>query len=319
MIFAGFDCGGSKTRCVLVTEEGRIVGRGEGGPANYLFCGKEVARESLTKSYQEALASGGAAGEHSAPEGVFIASSATEVFEGASHEAFFKEVLSCEKLQVDSDIFPVWFAGSRFRPAIAQICGTGAVTYLLRDHTYIKASGWGPWFGDEGSGYDLGRLALQKTVRMGDGRDEMDRPFFEAVLAHYGVSKEDQDRLLRAVNQGDYRSRIASAGAVVDKLYQEGNATANELFEYGAREVESCVKAVLSRSGDEKAYSFIVSGGLFRENSPLFEKVKERLSRLSRIERIYLPSQEAVISAAAIALFQSGRVEAAEKLMEMNA
>ena len=92
-IFAGFDCGGSNTRCMLVSEEGTVLGVGRGGPSNYSFCGKLVAAESIRQSIREAFAD--AKMQPSKISGIFVASAAVEVFCGGEHEEFFKEVTGC--------------------------------------------------------------------------------------------------------------------------------------------------------------------------------------------------------------------------------
>ena len=79
-IFAGFDCGGSNTRCMLVNERGSVLGVGRGGPSNYSFCGKITAAESIRQSVREAFADAGLA--PSQIEGMFIACAAVEVFCG---------------------------------------------------------------------------------------------------------------------------------------------------------------------------------------------------------------------------------------------
>ena len=55
-VFAGFDCGGTSTRCMLVDDTGRILGLGKAGPANYLYCGKEMAAQSIRDSIDLACA-----------------------------------------------------------------------------------------------------------------------------------------------------------------------------------------------------------------------------------------------------------------------
>ena len=55
-LFAGYDGGGTKTACVLTDETGRILGFGLGGPSNYLYCGCEVAAESVRAATAEAFA-----------------------------------------------------------------------------------------------------------------------------------------------------------------------------------------------------------------------------------------------------------------------
>ena len=312
-IFAGFDCGGSNTRCMLVSEDGRELGVGKGGPSNYLFCGKEVAKQSIEDSIRRAFEAAGL--EQQPIEGMFIASAAIEVFEGEGHMNFFKEVTGCQQVECDSDIFPVWYAGSRFEPAIAMIAGTGAVIYLLRDNTYIKSSGWGPQFGDEGAGFDIGIHAIQYTARMADLRMDMDDEFYQAVMAHFEVPLDKPHRLLRAVNTGEFRSRVASVTPVVVKLCEQGNPTAKTLISYAADELLLAVKAV-AKQVEGQQFALLLSGGLLTNDTPLQKMLLERVKEVPQLSEVQIPDVPAVRSAASIALLRSGRKEAAERLME---
>ena len=310
-IFAGFDCGGSNTRCLLVSEDGITLGRGAGGPSNYLFCGKEAASEAIKESINSAFSDAGLSPRPL--EGIFIASAAVEVFCGSSHEEFFKEVTGCKNVQCDSDIFPVWYAGSRFEPAVAMIAGTGAVAYLLKDKGFIKASGWGPLFGDEGAGYEIGINAIRKTARMADKRIPMDEVFYNAVMEHFEVDLENPRRLLRAVNQGDHRKRAASVTKVVLKLCDEGCKTAVELINTAAEELTLSVKTVSDQA--EGKFSLILSGGLLQNDTPLRRMLTKKAEQLEKIERVVIPENEAVITAAAIALLNNGYKDASERLL----
>ena len=317
-LYAGFDCGGSSTRCMIVREDGSILGEGKGGASNYLFLGKDAAGRALQDAVRGAFA---AAGE---PEreiaGAFVASAAVEVFEGASHEPFFKEVTGCQTLSCDSDILPVWYAGgekgNRLAPAIAMIAGTGAVTYLLFEDHFIKGDGWGPHLGDDGSGYRIGLRALQETAKMADGRIKTDPEFYEAVMNFYHVPLERPRRLLPAVNKEDFRSIAASVTRVLEGLCLAGNETACTIYEEAAEELELSVNAVLSRS--EGAYPLYLAGGNLREGAPLSEMVMRRLEGNDRITRIMIPKVPAVRSAASMALLAAGYADAAERLMEQE-
>ena len=336
--YAGFDCGGTSTRCMLVSEEGKILGMGKAGPANYLYCGREMGAKSIRESIDlawEAAEEKGLVSDASKREidGMFIASAAVEVFGGAGHADFFREVTGCENVSCDSDIYPVWYGASkeRFSPAICTIAGTGAVTYLLHDHVFVKASGWGPQIGDEGAGFDIGLKSLHLATKMSDGRYPMDEVFYHSVLTHYGLNEKNCRRLWRAVNgpEEDYRTRVASVTRVIDHLAQEGNPAAVEMFREAAKEVELCIRSVLRRSANTDPYdwhdndsglsfSLVLAGGLFREGSPLKREVEKLLQDEKRIVSISLPHVPAVQSAASIALFEAGLPEAAETIMEAS-
>lgn len=310
-LFAGFDCGGSKTRCMLVTEDGEVLGVGKSGPSNYLFCGKLAAGEAIKESIKKAFDAA------DIPicrlEGIFVASASVEVFGGNSHEKFFEEVTGCTNVVCNSDVFPVWYAGSRFTPAVVMIAGTGTVAYLLDGQRFVKASGWGPLFGDDGSGYDIGINAARIFSRMSDGRIPADEEFCREIMRFFGV--ESPRSLLRAFNQGDHRERAASTAEVVMHLYDNNNKTARELVKYAADELALSAKTVAARSDVQVA--LVLSGGLLQNDTPLRRELIERVSSFEKINKIVTPACDAVRSAAAIALLNNGRDDAAERLMQL--
>lgn len=57
--FLGIDGGGSKTVCLIETGDGRILGRGLSGPANYLKVGVLTARLSIRDAVRDALSQSG--------------------------------------------------------------------------------------------------------------------------------------------------------------------------------------------------------------------------------------------------------------------
>lgn len=311
-IYAGFDCGGSKTRCMLVSEAGDILGVGKSGPSNYLFCGKLAASESIKESIRKAFE------DADLPmcrlEGIFVASASVEVFCGSAHEKFFEEVTGCTNVVCNSDVFPVWYAGSRFAPAVVMIAGTGTVAYLLEGEAFVKASGWGPLFGDEGSGYDIGINTARRFSRMSDGREEADEEFCCEIMRFFDI--ESPRRLLRAVNQGDHRERSASLTRVVMSLYDRSNKTAIEIVNYAAEELALSAKTVASRA--KSPVSLVLSGGLLQNDTPLRRGLIERLSSFEKINQIVTPACDAVRSAAAIALLNNGKADAAERLMQIS-
>ena len=161
MVYLGIDGGGSKTAFVLEDESGRILGRAETGPSNWLSAGKEEAERNI------------AAGIRQLPSAPDVVGSG---FAGAGRPEgvqFFKDTLSSlipkAKIFVETDAFISYIGAIGLEPGILLIAGTGSIAIGRRtDGSMIRVGGWGPIFGDEGSGFWIGREAIQAAFRAHD-------------------------------------------------------------------------------------------------------------------------------------------------------
>ena len=312
-VFAGYDGGGTKTACVLTDETGRILGSGLGGPSNYLYCGREVAAESVRTATARAFADAGIPQQKL--DTAYMASAAILIQHGDAHVPFFSTCIDADHVICESDIYNIWFGAVRERPAVITIAGTGAITYICSTEGFLRVSGWGPLLGDEGSGYDLGLRALKLACRMYDGREPEDRSFMDAIFGHYELSTPGE--LLRKLNRGDTRSAVADAAKVVFALYDQGSPTAASLLDSCAEEIALSVRTAIARDGGNREYPLILSGGLVREESPLYGMLKSRLLQPgSGISELTALQVHPAVASAALALHHAGRSEAVEFLLE---
>ena len=305
-LYAGFDGGGTGTVCCLADEHGRPLGRGRGGPLNYLFCGKETAARSARDALSAAFA---AAGIPQQPlEGCFVSSAAILLGCGDAHKSFFDTCIPARQLTCDSDLLPVWFGGAGEQPAIVVIAGTGSIAYGCAPGNFTRVGGWGPLLGDEGSGYDLGRRALQTAARMADGRIDEDPVFLREILRFYDV--EEPHGLIFAVNGTDSREKVASCAEAVCGLARGSNPTAERLVEESARELALLIQTARRRAGGE-GWPVVLSGGLSEVMLPRLQTVIS--ADIRRLE------VRPAVSAAAIALHRAGLAEAARRLLKEGA
>lgn len=298
-LYAGFDSGGSKTACFLCDEEGNLLGSGLGGSSNYLFCGKTAAAEAVKESLFTAFAAAEIEAQPLAC--AFVGSAAILLGHGAQHLPFFRDCVPARQVFCDSDILPVWFGGAAGGDAVAAIAGTGSIAYGCTAEGFFRVGGWGPLLGDEGSGYDLGRRALQTAARMADGRAPLDPAFLERLLRFYDV-KTAHD-LIFAVNGKDYRRKIAACAKVVFEL--ENSPTAHRLLEETAEELALLCRTAAQGAGREDL-PVILTGGLA-------ESILPRLwTRLSQVSLLPVPPG---LACAALALEKDGRSAAALRLL----
>ena len=305
-LYAGFDGGGSKTVCCLTDEQGRLLGLGQGGPLNHLFCGKEVAARSVNEALSDAFANAETAERPLA--GCFVSSAAILLGHGDFHKPFFEECIPATQLDCDSDIFPVWFGGAGGDPAIVVIAGTGSIAYGCSAEGFTRVGGWGPLLGDEGSGYALGRRALQTAARMADGRMEENIGFLAEILRFYGV--ETAHKLISAVNGADSREKIAACARAVCSLAEAGDPTAACLLAESADELALLIETTRRKAGGQD-WPVVLSGGLSQVMLP-------RLQALINADIRRLTVHPAV-SAAAIALHRAGLEVAAQRLLKAGA
>ncbi len=311
-IFAGFDGGGTKTACVLCNEEGTLLGTGLGGPSNYLYCGKELAAASIRQAQEQAFQHAEIAMQ--TIDTAYMASAAIRLQNGRAHISFFQTCIDAAHLLCESDLYPIWFGAMRQQPAVVSIVGTGSITYVCRPNAFLGVGGWGPLLGDEGSGYDIGLQALRLAARMSDGREEADSTLCGAILQHYDVP--DARSLIRILNQGDTRSKVASVAQLVIELAKQSNPSANRLLKNAASEIALAIAAACRQDSCPEPLPLILSGSLVQQNSPLFPLVKQFLpSYTDRIRIVKAAAAAPAVSAAALALHSQGLDEAAERLL----
>jgi len=167
VIFLGIDGGGSKTAFVLEDENNKILGRIETGPSNWLSAGKEEAGRNIAAGIRQL---------NSFPDVVGCG------FAGAGRPdsiQFFKESLSAllpkAQIFVETDAFVSYVGAIGLEPGMLLIAGTGSIAIGRRpDGSMVRVGGWGPIFGDEGSGFWIGREAIQAALRANDAGEETD-------------------------------------------------------------------------------------------------------------------------------------------------
>ncbi len=312
-LFAGYDGGGTKTACVLTDEMGRLLGTGIGGPSNYLYCGKELAAASVREATEQAFKQAGL--EPRELEAAYMASAAILLEHGEAHVPFFSTCIDAKHVLCESDIYPIWYGSVREAPAVVQIAGTGALTYVCSTEGFTRVSGWGPLLGDEGSGYDVALRAIRKACRMYDGREEMEKEFVDAIFAHYEA--ESPFGILRALRQGDNRSNVASCGRLVFDLYAKGSKAAKELLESAADEIALAICTAANNSKCEKPLAAVFSGSLVQTDRALYPMLQERLLKEgSPINRMCGLEAHPAAASAALALHSQGLDEAADALLE---
>ncbi|MBC2836191.1 BadF/BadG/BcrA/BcrD ATPase family protein [Paragemmobacter straminiformis] len=176
-LFLGIDGGGTGCRAAVADASGRILGRGEAGPANIASDPATATTNILTAS-KAALAAAGGGSIRSAALGLAGANAA-----GAAHR--LQDALPFARLTVVTDAVTAVKGALGAQDGVVAALGTGSVFASQQNGRLCQIGGYGLALGDEGSGAWLGRALLSRCLRALDGFTPM-TPLLRAVLAEHG-------------------------------------------------------------------------------------------------------------------------------------
>jgi glucosamine kinase len=192
MIYLGIDGGGSKTTFLLADDYDHQLYRTETGPSNWNSVGPEAARASILRGIGDLPA------EPVAVCGGFAGAGRAE---GA---AFYRSVLQAAlpdaKVTVVSDAIVAYAGAIGNEPGVLLIGGTGSIAIgRSPEGSMIRAGGWGSQFGDEGSGFWIGREAIRTALRSVDAGGS--QAFAARIAAALGLNQIGD--VVSAWSQGD--------------------------------------------------------------------------------------------------------------------
>jgi glucosamine kinase len=158
-------------------------------------------------------------------------------------------------------------------PGILMLAGTGSMIWATdMAGNPLRVGGWGHHFGDEGSGYWIGREALSRLSWAIDGR--LDAPRFAAEMLR-GLGLDDRDPLtaLMGWTYGlpHLRSSIAALARDVDALASSGDKTALDIMKRAAEHLHQAIAAARRRIGGIELPPWSQLGGVF--NSVILSRV----------------------------------------------
>lgn len=299
-LYAGVDGGGTSTTAVVVDAAGQERGRGSAGPSNYAAVGRERAVAQIGAALRAATdAAGGGlpvAAAWVGLAGVGRAGDADALLPRL--RAFAPDV----RLTNDAELALGALPGAR---GVALIAGTGSLAFG-RDASgaTARAGGWGHLIGDEGSGYDLGRAALQAAMRAHDGRGPA-TVLLPAVLASWQL--DNPAEIVARVYPAPDKAVIAGLATLVFASAAGGDAVARELLRVAATELARAALAAgaaLDFPGDRLPLALV--GGLLTHQPAFRAMVLRRIRRRRALAAVALVTDPALTAARAIAAAGAG-------------
>lgn len=241
--FLGFDGGGTKTDCILMDSGGAVLAHATAGPSNPMRAGYARAWFTLSDAADVVLA-------HQHIKAGDIRAICAGIG-GAAREAVAKRIATFLEhsfpgatIEVTTDLAITLHAAVGEGEGVILVVGTGSAAYGRNSEgVTARSGGRGPWFSDEGSGFDIGRRALAAVVRAEEHRGPKTK-LAERVLQWLGC--RDWERVLDWVikNPDDVFPRIFP---LVGELADHGDAVSREILGIAAESLADLTAAVVEK------------------------------------------------------------------------
>lgn len=295
-LYIGADSGGSKTRWVLCTEKGSAVSELETLGLGAVEEGMLPVESEVGKAYSFF---GGSA----RIKGIFLSlggANTSEVREAI--ERHWGDIPIKVEREACGDAI---LRGATLLGASAVVmCGTGSVAVGSTKNGRAFCGGWGPVYGDGGSGGGIGAEALKRYLRHIDGLSDVGRLSELFSFLEKGLNLSDfYERMeLKKRALAITRRELAALAPRIYDLALDGDGTCLSLYEGAAREI-----ALMGDKVSDDGGRILLCGGFFAAKPYLTDLCGRLLSEINGTKTfMYNPDFSPSVTAVAAVLEMCG-------------
>ncbi|MBO0697178.1 MAG: N-acetylmuramic acid 6-phosphate etherase, partial [Zavarzinella sp.] len=277
----GVDGGGTHTVALLgLVENGgvRSLGRGEAGPSNMKAVGAPAAFAAIDRAVSAAFAQAGLSRAPVAAACLGLAGAGRAEDQATVTAWATRTGLAAEVETVADTALPIALLPDGW--GVAVVAGTGSCVWARSaDGRTIRAGGWGPLLGDEGSAYALALAGLRTVVRAADGRGPRS-DLADRLLGRMKLGEASQ--LVSAVYGGMWdRARLATLAVDVIRAADERGAGAEDIVSNQVTGLAECIQAGVTELGLPRVgVPIALAGGLLVQSPTYRDRLVSSLARM---------------------------------------
>jgi len=295
--YIGIDGGASKTELALCDERGGVKARIVTTGTSRRELGIDAVCETLKTCVDELCADSA----RESVKGVCFGMPCYGEYPDADADAAreIRRALAPLPVCFENDVAAACAGALALQSGVIVLAGTGSMAWGRDRHGAMKrCGGWPEFFGDEGSGYWLGRRALELFSKQADGRLPRGR-LYEAVRTHFGL--ENDFEIINKLDETGYtRKNIAALQLLLLEAAQAGDVSALKLYGEAALELALLVEGILRGIELEPQSPLSWAGGLWGAGELILGPFREAVSGLGMklVEPALPPVLGAVLLAA---------------------
>lgn len=259
-----FDLGGTKIDTLIVSSEGEVVNRVTSAGGTPFDHGVEItlercfaALDKLTEGFSHKI------------ESIYASIATVEYYMDEFVSAFKKRYGHLtSNIRIEGDGCCLISAALGHADGACMICGTGSALYMREGGSYKHIGGGGFYIDSCGSGFALGRKALQACLRASDG--SIDSTILCELIEKQAGGRPWAEQLPDVYARG--RSYVASFAGAVFEARKLGDVTARRIFNTCASDIADVIWAARKDIGH--GFSIAFNGGIFSHFPEYAEAVR---------------------------------------------
>jgi N-acetylglucosamine kinase-like BadF-type ATPase len=288
--YLGADLGGTKTHVVIADETGRVMGFGEGGPANHQSVGFDGMQTSISSALEQALGSAHLKRLDISGAGFGIAG-----YDWPSERpamlAQIEQLGLQAPMELVNDSIPGLVAGAEAGWGVNVVSGTGCNCCGWDKHHQHqgRVTGYGTLMGEAAGSSELVYRAMQLVSYAWTKRGP--QTTLCATFIRYCGAKNLED-LLEGYTKGYYEVNAETAPLIFDAA-RAGDVVAIDLITWAGNELGEMANSVIHQLNFEKLnFEVVLSGSMFKGGSLLIDPMWTTIQQIApnaRLVRLNVP------------------------------
>ncbi|MBK8553066.1 MAG: hypothetical protein IPL53_19190 [Ignavibacteria bacterium] len=207
----------------------------------------------------------------------------------------FQKKLDFKRVLITTDAMTALYGAFEGEEGIILISGTGSVLYGYSNGKLIRVGGWGRIIGDEGSGYWIGRRALNLVMKEYDTETKEKSLLSKKLLKVFGIDKKN-------VNEKIFHKNFEIqkiAPAVIESAEKKCNLSI-QIVNEAVEGLTEHIKIFQKVSGRKKKIKIAFIGSIIENTNILSDKLIKEIDKLKFAEvvkKMHSPAYGAILLA----------------------
>ncbi len=299
--YIGIDSGGTKCELIIAGYGKKILFRKIYKGIHYSVAGLQSYIKAVSEYIQSSLRESGLKLKNC--RGICIGvAGAREDKDRINLRTSFEKKLGIKKILITTDAMTALYGAFEGGEGIILICGTGSVLYGYSNNKITRVGGWGRIIGDEGSGYWIGKRALNLVAREYDEQKKPGR-LSKRLFLNFGINKKT---LNEKVFSGNFE--IQRIAPLVVECAGEKCKLSRQIVNEAVDALTEDIRIFLMVSKRKLPIKAAFVGGVIENHNILSDRLRSRIRKL-KIVKVVPKKHSSAYGAVLLASENSGIIK----------